>query len=422
MAGILAMSVAERERTFVIRQVAEGVLLQRTGAERLGICVRQVKRLVRVWRARGDSGLVSRQRGRVSPRRMNPDLRMTITALLRNKYFGFGPTLAAEKLGELEQIVVCRETIRALQIEHGLWRPKTRRAKRVFSLRERRPRFGELIQIDGSPHDWFEGRGPRCTLIVFIDDATGRLTALQFAPAETTRAYLSALKNQILAHGCPLAFYSDRHGIFRVNAKEAAGGDGKTEFGRVMERLDIELINALTPQAKGRVERANQTLQDRLVKEMRLRGISDIEAAQTFAPDFIDIWNAKFAVAPRDLISAHRPWTGTHDALDEVLARREERVLSKALTFRAGGAMYCVKTTGPGTAMRGARVTLHHFMDGSLWVRYKDRIVSCTAFRALPCPAPAEDEKTLNVRLDAVIAANAVQSRRARPSIPQNCG
>ncbi len=162
------------------------------------------------------------------------------------------------------------------------------------------PRFGELIQIDGSPHDWFEGRGPRCTLIVFIDDATGRLTALRFAPAETTRAYLGALRDHVLAHGCPAAFYSDRHGIFRVNAKDAASGDGKTELGRVSERLRIELINALTPQAKGRVERANQTLQDRLVREMRLRGISSIEEAQAFTPAFIAAWNQKFAVPPRD--------------------------------------------------------------------------------------------------------------------------
>ena len=153
----------------------------------------------------------------------------------------------------------------------------------------------------------FEGRGPRCTLIVFIDDATGRLTALRFAPVETTRAYLGALKDHVLAHGCPAAFYSDRHGIFRVNAKDAASGDGKTELGRVSERLRIELINALTPQAKGRVERANQTLQDRLVREMRLRGISSIEEAQAFTPAFIAAWNEKFAVPPRDSQDAHRP-------------------------------------------------------------------------------------------------------------------
>ena len=182
---------------------------------------------------------------------------------MRGKYPDFGATLAAEKLRERDGIAVSRETVRRIQIDLGLSRAQRRRSARVHRPRERRPRFGELIQIDGSPHDWFEGRGPRCTLIVFIDDATSRLTALQFAPAETTKAYLSALRAHVLAHGVPLAFYSDRHGIFRVNAKEAESGDGLTEFGRVAERLRVELIQAATPQAKGRVERANQTLQDR---------------------------------------------------------------------------------------------------------------------------------------------------------------
>ena len=270
-AGALAMSGRERERLVVIAQVCGKVLSQGSAAERLGVCVRQVKRLVRAYRAEGDAGLVSRQRGRASNRRLAPGVGERAT-LFGGKYRDFGPTLACEKPAELEGILVSRETIRRLQIRHGLWKPKRRRHKRVFQLRERGPRFGELIQIDGSPHDWFEGRGPRCTLIVFIDDATGRLTALRFAPAETTRAYLGALGDHVLAHGCPAAFYSDRHGIFRVNAKDAASGDGKTELGRVSERLRIELINALTPQAKGRVERANQTLQDRLGREMRLRG------------------------------------------------------------------------------------------------------------------------------------------------------
>ena len=186
-----------------------------------------------------------------------------------------------------------------MQVALGLWKPKQRRVRRVFQLRDRRPRFGELIQIDGSPHDWFEGRGPRCTLIVFIDDATSRLTALRFAPVESARAYLETLRCHVLKYGCPLAFYSDRHGIFRVNAKDAQSGDGKTELGRVAARLKIELIHALTPQAKGRVERANQTLQDRLVKEMRLRNICSIEAANAFVPAFIGFWNGKFAVEPQ---------------------------------------------------------------------------------------------------------------------------
>jgi transposase len=403
--GFLEMSLDERERSHLVRACVEARMGQREASERLGIGVRQFKRLVRAWKQDGDAGLVSRQRGRPSNRRLNDVRRADVEALLKDRYAGFGATLASEKLLGLDGIEVSVETVRQMQISLGLWKPKARRAKRVFQLRERRPRFGELIQIDGSPHHWFEGRGPRCTLIVFIDDATGRLTALRFAPVESGQAYLAALRDHVLAHGCPLAFSSDRHGIFRVNAKDAQSGDGKTEFGRVVERLEIGLINALTPQAKGRVERANQTLQDRLVKEMRLRNICSITAAQAYLPEFILEWNKKFAVPPRDETPAHRPWTKTAEELDRALACQEERVLTKALTFSYGGTKYCVKTQGPGTAMRGAKIAVHRFIDGRLRFSYKDRVLSCTAYGSYAVPDPAEDEKTLDARVDAIAAA-----------------
>src|SRR5258708_10617316 len=306
--GVLAMSGLERERLVVLAEVAAKRVSQRRAAERLGICVRKVKSLVGADGDGGDGGLVSRQRGRASNHQLGWGVCERVRDLLGDKYRDFGPTLAAEKLAELEGIAISRETVRQLQIKLGLWKPRLRRRKRVFQLRQRRARFGELIQIDGSPHDWFEGRGPRCALIVFIDDATGRLTALRFSPAETTRAYLAALKDHVLAHGRPLGFYSDRHGIFRINSKEAASGAGKAEFGRVAERLRIELLHPRTPRAKGRVERANQTLQDRLVMEMRLRGISTIEDAQAFAPAVIARLDAKVAAPPPAREDAHRPW------------------------------------------------------------------------------------------------------------------
>jgi transposase len=413
--GVFLMSGSERDRAFLVRQAVEGLVNQWEASERLGISVRQFKRLVRAWRSGGDAGLVSRQRGRPSHRRMSEAVRTRIGGLLKEKYADFGATLATEKLLELDGIKVSVEMVRRIQIGLRLWRPKTRRARRVFQLRERRPRFGELIQIDGSPHDWFEGRAPRCTLIVFIDDATSRLTALRFAPVESGKAYLDTLRDQVLTHGRPLAFYSDRHGIFRVNAKDAESGDGKTEFGRVVERLDIALINALTPQAKGRVERANQTLQDRLIKEMRLRNISSMEAAQAFLPSFMLKWNEKFAVAPSNEVPAHRPWTKTNDELDLLLARREDRVLSKALTFSYGGTKYCVKTSGPGTAMRGGKVLVHHFTDGRLHVTYKDRVLALTAYGTYPVPDAAVDEKTLDARVDVVVAAARTADDRSQP-------
>lgn len=415
--GLLGMSALERDRAHVMRLVVESGLSQREASERLGIGVRQVKRLVRLWRQAGDAGLVSR-RGRSSNNRLPEARRQRLGELLSGKYTDFGPTLAAEKLREIEGITVSAETLRQIQIGLGLWKPKRRRSRRVFQLRERRARFGELIQIDGSPHDWFEGRGPRCTLIVFIDDATNRLTALHFAPSETTRAYLEALRSHVLEHGRPLAVYSDRHGIFRVNAKDAVGGDGKTEFGRVAERLDIASIQASTPQAKGRVERANQTLQDRLVREMRLRDLSSIEAANAFVPTFVDWWNTRFAVPPREAAGAHRSWTQTPEALDHDLARREERTLSKALTFRSGGTLYCVKTKDAGMALRGARVTLHHRLGGAMTVHYKQRILPVTAYGTYPAPDPTEDEKTIDGRIDLIVAVHASTLPASTPSGP----
>jgi transposase len=403
-ADVVGMVAKERERAHAVRLVVEKKLKQREAAERLGVTARQIKRLVRAWREGGDAGLVSKQRGRVSPSQMKVEKREKIEGLLRDKYADFGPTLATEKLIELEGIVVSHETIRQLQIKLKLWKPKAAGHQRVFQPRERRPRFGEMIQIDGSPHDWFEGRAPRCTLIVFIDDATSRLTALRFTPTETTAAYLRALRQHILTYGVPLAFYSDKYGVFRVNAKEAATGDGKTEFNHVTERLKIEQICAHTPQAKGRVERSNQTLQDRLVKEMRLNGITGIEAANAFAATFIALWNKKFTVPARDEANAHRPWKESEEALDEIMARREERTLSKALTFSHNGTSYAVKTEGPGTAMRGGKITLYHFMNGTMRARYKGKWLTCTAYKTRGMPAAAEDDKSLNARMDAVVA------------------
>jgi transposase len=415
--GLLLMSVQERERSHVVRQAIEHHLSQQEGAERLGISVRQFKRLVRAWKHDGAAGLVSRQRGQASHNRLVDEQRIRIVGLLKEKYDDFGPTLAAEKLLELEGIAVSRETIRQLQIGAKLWKPKRRRVRRVFQTRERRARFGELIQIDGSPHAWFEARGPKCTLIVFIDDATSRLVGLRFVPAETTRAYLETLREHVLSHGRPLAFYSDRHGIFRVNAKEAESGDGKTEFGRVVERLGIASIQASTPQAKGRVERSNQTLQDRLVKEMRLQNISSMEAGNAFSASFIAFWNKRFAVPPRDEKPAHRPWTGTAEALEDALARREERTLTKTLTLSSAGTKYCVRTNGPGTALRGAKVTLYHFVGGGMAVHYKDRVLPVTAYATYAVPDPTEDEKTIDVRMEAILAAARAADAWSQPAV-----
>ena len=284
-------------RVEVIREVLGRRLRQGEASERLGICVRQVKRLVRRYREEGARGLRSRRRGRRASNAIAPELRREIVGVVRERYEDFAPTLAWEKLTEVHGYGVSVETLRKWMVAEGLWRSKKRPGARVHQSRPRRPALGELVQIDGSPHAWFEDRGRRCTLIVFIDDATSRLMALRFAEAETTEAYMRTLRGYLDQHGRPVAIYSDKHSIFRVNQKDREGD--LTQFTRMLKTLDIQPIHANTPQAKGRVERANQTLQDRLVKELRLRRIDDIQSANAFLPEFIADYNQRFSVAPK---------------------------------------------------------------------------------------------------------------------------
>ena len=223
------------------------------------------------------------------------------------RYADFGPTFAHQKLTEDHQLDLSVETVRHLMIQEGLWHPKHAKHPVLHPLRERRARFGELVQIDGSPYTWFEDRAPACVLLVFIDDATGRLGELLFVKAETTFSYFEAMEHYLRRWGKPLALYSDKLSVFRVNLPNDLSGQGTTQFTRAMHQLQIEVLYAHSPQAKGRVERVNQTLQDRLVKELRLRGISSREAGNAYLPTFLDDFNGRFAVVPREPSDAHRP-------------------------------------------------------------------------------------------------------------------
>jgi transposase len=294
---VIAMTAKDVLRSQVMAQVLEGKLDQASAAGRLGISVRQVKRLKRRMLDEGTEGLLSRKRGKPSNRRTPADVLEKAMALIGAHYADFGPTLACEKLEEVHEIKLSVETVRQAMLRAGLWKTRRGAGARTHAMRERRARRGELIQIDGSPHDWFEGRAPRCCLLVFIDDATGELMALRFVDAETTLGYMALLEEHVLAHGLPAAIYSDRHSIFQVNRGDYKDvSHAQTQFARALEQLGIEGIQANSPQAKGRVERANQTLQDRLVKEMRLQGICSQEAANAWLPQFIRAFNRRFAV------------------------------------------------------------------------------------------------------------------------------
>src|SRR6266545_1174709 len=246
---------------------------------------------------------------------------------------GIGPTLAGAKLAELHGIRLARETIRQWMMAAGLWKDRRQRMQPVHQPRHRRDCVGELIQIDGSQHWWFETRGPQCTLLVYIDDATSQLMHLQFVETESTFDYFEATRAYLEQYRKPIAFYSDKHAVFRVNKKDAVGGDGMTQFGRALHALNIDIICANSSQAKGRVERANGTLQDRLVKEMRLRGVDTVTAGNAFLPTFMADYNARFAKPPFDERDLHRPLAGDDD-LDDAFAWKEDRTVSKNLTLQ----------------------------------------------------------------------------------------
>ena len=271
--GWVLMSERELRRIEVLSRVVEGRLSVAHAAEVLGLRPRQVQRLLRTFREDGAPALRHKARGRPSNNRLRDGVRDLALALVRESYADFGPTLAAEKLAERHGLKVSRETLRKWMAEDGLW--LSRRQRRQFHQpRLRRERLGELVQIDGSEHRWFEDRAPACTLLVFIDDATSRLMQMRFVPSESTFSYFETLEGDLREHGRPVAFYSDKHSIFRVAKEDVKSGHGMTQFGRALAELNVEILCANSSQAKGRVERANRTLQDRLVKEMRLEGVS----------------------------------------------------------------------------------------------------------------------------------------------------
>ncbi len=340
----------------VLQDLADGRIKIADASTLMGLGRRQVFRLAKAYGGHGPQALVSRRRGRPSNRCYPTALRAEVIGIVRERYCDFGPTLAAEKLAELHGIHLARETLRQWMMTAGLWKDRRARLRPVHQPRYRRDCVGELIQIDGSEHWWFEGRGPQCTLLVYIDDASSRLMHLQFVESESTFDYFVATRAYLERHGKPVAFYSDKHVVFRVNKKDAIGGDGMTQFGRALHALNIDIICANSSQAKGRVERANGTLQDRLVKEMRLCGIDTIAAGNAFLPAFIDDYNARFAKAPLEDRDVHRP-LAEHDDLDDAFAWREERSVSMNLTLQYDQVLFILEPTGIARSLARKRVT-----------------------------------------------------------------
>lgn len=399
MDELLTMSKRELTRLEVMQRIKDKRLTQKVAAEMLGLSVRQVKRLFRAFKTQGAKGLVSARRGKESNNRLDERVVQKALDLIYERYRDFGPTLAHEKLVEVHQLKISDESVRKIMIAEGIWKPKRAKRPEVHQMRERRACFGELVQIDGSDHAWFEERGPKCTLLVFIDDATGQLMELCFVPDETFLAYCEATRHYLECYGKPVAFYSDKHGIFRVNQERPLGiTSGLTQFGRAMQELDIQIICANTPQAKGRIERANQTLQDRLVKELRLRDISDMESGNAYLSEFREDFNRRFAVPPRSSHNAHRPLLKT-DNLDWILTYQETRTLSKNLTAQFKNVIYQIQSNRPGYALRNAKVTVCENAKGEVTILYHNKSLSYTIYQKPTQQSTVVDSKTLNRQL-----------------------
>lgn len=376
--AVRSMSDKELARLEVLRDLDSQRLTAAAAAQLLGVSRRQTLRLLKALRTCGVEGLISKQRGRPSNRRKPDDVRAAALAIIGQRYADFGPTLAAEKLRELHGISLGRETVRSWMIAAGFWQERKKRRRRIHQPRYRRDCVGELIQIDGSEHRWFEDRGPMCTLLVYIDDATSRLMHLRFVETESTFAYFAATQGYLEAHGKPVAFYSDKHSVFRV-AKAGVTGDGMTQFGRALHALNIEIICANTSQAKGRVERANKTLQDRLVKEMRLAGVNTLEAGNAFLPGFVADYNARFAKPPANAKDLHRPM-GPCDRLEDAFSWQVERTLSQSLTLQYDKVLFILDPTEAAQAAIGKRVTVADYPDGRLVISYQGTPLSYRTF------------------------------------------
>ena len=369
---VLSMSRAEIDRVHVLRDLVAERIGTREAAQLMRVTRRQVFRLLKAYHAGGPAALVSKKRGKPSNRAYPAVVRTEALALIKANYADFGPTLATEKLAERHGLHLGVETVRRWMLADGIWKDRRQRLKPVHQPRYRRECVGELIQIDGSEHWWFENRGPQCTLLVFIDDATSRLMHLRFVETESTFDYFVAARTYLQRYGKPVAVYSDKHATFRVNKAGATGGDGMTQFGRALHELNIDIICANNPQAKGRVERANGTLQDRLVKEMRLAGISSIEAGNAFLPTFTENYNRRFAKAPFSDKDLHRPLT-ERDDIDDAFAWKEERTVSFNLTLQYDKVLFMLEPSEITRPLARQRVMVFDYPDGRFAIKHKGR-------------------------------------------------
>jgi transposase len=384
MAGgdIIMLRQRELKRLHVIRKVLEGTLMQREAAGLISLTERQVRRIVKRIRQEGDEGIRHRSRGRPSNRKL--PFKQRIVRLYRKHYPDFGPTLFTEKLAEREGIAVSRETARTWLMEAGEWK-KHRKRKTHRQWRERKDRYGEMLQMDGSHHDWLEGRGPKCVLMAYIDDATGRAYG-RFYDYEGTIPAMDSFKRYVAEYGLPMSVYLDKHTTYKswVRRDDFREVEPISQFGRALQELGVRKLHAHSPQAKGRIERLFNTFQDRLVKEMRLKGVKTIEEANAFLTSYLPAYNRRFSVEPKKEENLHRQVKDVD--LEAVLCIKMERTLKNDHTIKYSGTLYQIEDK-----IRAKRVTIEELIDGSMRIRHKG--IQAAFHEIVERPAKPEKER-----------------------------
>jgi len=368
-----ALSQKELQRVSVISSCVQGDMACARAAQLLSLSVRQVRRLKKRMREQGEAALAHANRGRPSPRRLPAQMRRSILRLARTTYAGFNDHHLCEKLCEVEGFSLSREALRRLLRQAGLGSPRQRRAPAHRQRRLPSAREGELVQLDGSPHDWLQGRGPRLTALGLQDDATGKILAAQFFPTESAFGYFALLRQLLRRFGTPLAFYGDRSSIFLRNdddwslAEQLAGKRDPTQFGRALEQLGITFIAARSPQAKGRVERLWGVLQDRLCSELRLAGARDLDSANAVLARFVADYNRRFARRARESATAWRP---APPHLDRICCFVHTRVVSNDNVVQWEGRRFQIPPQGRRFSFAGAKVSLYQALDGGIALYY----------------------------------------------------
>lgn len=378
MGGML-MSTDESKIHHYLEQVKSKSITLVMAAKFVQLSYRQVKRLWKIYKTLGIEGLISKKRGKPSNRRIPEQHRAEIARIISDKYQDFKPGLAAEKLEELDGIVLSSETVRQIMIEYKIWFPRKGKGP-VHPRRERRACVGELLQTDASHHLWFEDRGPKCHLYIIVDDATSAITGGHFELEETTEGYFKLFQPYFEKNGLPISIYSDKRGVFKVNQGKK---NGITQFGRAMKELGVEIIYAHSAPAKGRVERTFETLQDRLIREMRLQNISTIEEGNAFIRTFLAKHNLKYSVAPKSLYNAHSPLK-INKPLKYILCSKYKRIVSKNLEVNYGNKIYQIISDKTTHHLRKMEIDVIETLDGEILLEHRGEKIKFREYNSAP--------------------------------------